>query len=172
MNRSPCGPRPGEDSPARRGRGCRPSPAPAACAPGRAGPGRPEPRRTCRGSLARRIPSAWLLALSAGGAQRRTPRYRLQPRTSTGTGQRIDEQLQGQPLPAGIENPLVPGPTTAEPEIQTPASSGDRATAVLQAPPGSSRRLSSSPDTARLGLYRGAVLHLKSSGGNVSITTA
>jgi hypothetical protein len=72
----------------------------------------------------------------------------------------------------GIEDPLVPAPTTAEPEIQTPASSGDRATAVLQAPPGSSRRLSSSPDTARLGLYRGAVLHLKSSGGNVSITTA
>jgi hypothetical protein len=122
--------------------------------------------------LARRIPSACLSALSAGGAQRRPPGYRLQLRTRTGTGQRIDEQLQGQPLPGGIESPLVPAPATAEPEIQAPASGGDRATAVLQAPPGSSRRLSSSPDTARLRPYRGAVLHLKSSGGSVSITTA
>jgi hypothetical protein len=75
------------------------------------------------------------------------------------------------PFLAELRTP-VPAPTTVEPEIQTPASSGDRATAVLQAPPGCSRRLSSSPDTARLGLYRGAVLHLKSSGGNASITTA
>ena len=64
-NRFPCGPRPAEDSPARRSRGCRPSPGPAVCAAGRAGPGRPEPRRTCRGSLARRIPSARLPPLTA-----------------------------------------------------------------------------------------------------------
>ncbi len=131
MNRSRCGPIPGGCTPARRSRGCRPSPGPAVCAAGRAGPGRPEPRRTCRGSLTRRIPSVWLPALTAGGAQRRTPRYWLRPRTRTVTGQPIDEQLQGQPLPAGIEDPLVPAPTTAEPEIQTPASSGDRTTAVL-----------------------------------------
>src|SRR5437660_7762137 len=35
------------------------------------------------------------------------------------------------PFLRGIEDPLVPAPTTAEPEIQAPASSGDRPTAVL-----------------------------------------
>jgi hypothetical protein len=57
-SRSPCGPRPGGCTPARRTPGCRPSPVLAPCAVGRADHIAQETRRTCRGWRARRIPSA------------------------------------------------------------------------------------------------------------------